>query len=256
MDIYRDYTTLDVMYDLPCNIQNCGLIYPIKIRDYIKFLKGYNLYFTYTPKYLKALVPDEIKQGGLSKTILLMYGQKSQPDEFSKSKSENEILLEIVNELEEVFSIITKQNITYNNGSFTGKDVIINDKNFDFVKKVVALSNVIYQPNYYEDKEFAKVMEKARKAHNKGGISFDEMIAYVKNNGKLTYEEVMNQNVLQFYADYNCQANNENYRTMMTFGCVSDDKSIKKTKLTPAFMNKLFENSDSSLLITLGDLGF
>ena len=44
MIIYRNYTTTDVMYDLPCNINNCGKIYPIKVKDYIKIIGSANRY--------------------------------------------------------------------------------------------------------------------------------------------------------------------------------------------------------------------
>lgn len=258
MDIYRDYTTTDVMYDLPCEVNNCGKIYPIKVKDYIKFLKGYGLYFMYTPKYLKALVPDEITKSPLQKTIVLVCQIKSNSNEsFGKKKSQEDIVLEILNELTEAFSIVARTKITYDgdNGDFKGKDIVINGKNFDFVKKVVALSNLIYQPNYYEDNEFAQVMEKARQAHNKDSINFEEMIAYVKNATKTTYEEIMNENVFQLNCDYRCFITSEDYRTAMNFRCVSDEKALKKVKLSPSFVDSFYVDGDKRFLTSLESLG-
>lgn len=259
MDIYRNYSTTDVMYDLPCEINKCGKIYPIKVRDYIKFLKGYGVYFTYNPKYLKAIVPDEIAKGSLQKTIVLGYTIKTNSkSHFEKQKDNEEICNEIVNELTEAFEIITRTKITLDQhtGEFKGKNVVINDKNFDFVKKVVAMSNLIYQPNYYEDLEFAEIMNRAREAHNRGSISFEEMIAYVKNASKLTYEEIMNENVFQMNCDYRCNVAFEDYRTAMNFRCVNDEKSLRKIKLSPAFINSLYADSDKNLLTSLETLGF
>ena len=260
MIIYRNYTTTDVMYDLPCDINNCGKIYPIKVKDYIKFLKGYNLYFTYTPKYLKAIIPDEITKGSLQKTIILGYTIKSKTNNEFEKKNNNkeEICAEIINELTEIFEIITRTKITLdsNTGEFKGKDVVINDKNFDYVKKVVALSNLIYQPNYYDDAEFAEVMNRAREAHNKDSLSFEEIIAYVKNASKLTYEDIMNENVFQLNCDYRCNSAFEDYRTAMNFRCVSDEKSLRKVKLSPSFINSFYADSDKNLLTSLETLGF
>ena len=258
MDIYRDYTTTDVMYDLPCEINNCGKIYPIKVKDFIKFLKGYGIYFTYTPKYLKALVSDEITKSSLQKTIVLSYLSKvNSNDKFKKEDNQEKVLLEVIEELKEVFSIVARTEITYNdNGEFRGKDIVINDKNFDFVKKVVALSNLIYQPVYYEDEEFAMIMNKARQAHSKDNISFEEMIAYVKNGCKISYDEVMNENVFQLNCDYKCFVACEEYRTAMNFRCVSDEKSLRKITLSPSFINSLYANGDKRLLTSLENLGF
>lgn len=259
MDIYRDYTTLDVIANKPCYIEKCGYIYPIKVKDYVIFQKKHNLFFTYTPTYLKALVPDEITKSSLQKTIILSSRVKQQEYfEFGKSKSNEEILLEILNDLCNAFSIVTQKEIKYLNGEFTdiSREVTINDKNFNFVKKVVALSNMIYQPTYYKNEEYARIMEKAKKAHSKGGIGLDEMIAYVKNNGNLTYDEILNQNVFQLNCDYYCQSTKEWYRTAMNFRCVSTDKSLSNVKLTPSFINKMFDTSDNHLFKTIEELGF
>ena len=85
------------------------------------------------------------------------------------------------------------------------------------------------------------------------------MVAYVKNLGKITYQEVMEENVLQLHCDYSCLQKEEDYRTAMNFRLVADKKTsqqLAKEKLTSKFIDSLYDNSDSYLLTDLGKLGF
>ena len=59
-------------------------------------------------------------------------------------------------------------------------------------------------------------------------ISFEEMVAYVKNLGKITYQEVMEENVLQLHCDYSCLQKEEDYRTAMNFRLVADKKTSQQ----------------------------
>ena len=263
MDIYRSYSTLDVLYDRPCYIQNCGNIYPIKVKDFIDFQKRYNSYFVYTKEHLDSLIPDEERRGSLSKTMAINMAIKIQPDTFGRVLSQEDSIMECIRELESAFSIVTRKEIKYNNGIFsnTHKEinsdeiVVIDDSNFDYVSKVIVQSNLIYQIKYYTDPAYAMVMEKARKAHNKNPISFEEMICYIKTLNKISYEEIMNENVLQLNCDFQALAQLENYRTMMNFRLVSSDKSLSNVKLASPFVDKLYDNSDNHLITSLGDLG-
>ena len=263
MDIYRSYNTLDVIYDRPCNIEGCGKIYPIKVKDFIDFQKTYNLYFVYTKEHLDSFISDETRKGSLSKTMAINMASKLQPDIFGKALSEQDAIMECIKELEEAFSIVARKEIKYNNGVFSNKNKEINsdeiikidDSNFDYVSKVIVQSNLIYQIKYYKDAEYSRIMEKARKAHNKNPISFEEMIAYVKTMNKLSYEDIMNENVLQLNCDFQALAQEENYRTMMNFRLVSSDKSLADVKLACQFVDRLYDNSDNHLITSLGDLG-
>ena len=257
MDIYRDYTTLDVLYDRPCHIQGCGEIYPIKVKDFIDFQKKYNSYFVYTKQHLDSFIPDDMCKGSLKKTITINMARKCQPNEFGRVLSEQDAIMECVMELEEAFSIVARKEIKYNNGTFSDKDmsVKIDDSNFDYVSKVIVQSNLIYQLKYYKDPEYARIMEKARKAHNKNPISFEEMICYIKTLNKISYEEIMNENVLQLNCDFQALAQAENYRTMMNLKLVSSDKPLNNARLTCPFVDKLYDNSDNHLITSLGDLG-
>lgn len=264
MVIYRDYTTFDVMLGQPCIIDNCGAFYPIKVKDYYMFYKRYNRYFTYTKKHLDRALPniEGVPLSTLQKTMIFNSRILQTPDDFGNALEPQEALLEVIKDLEKAFSIVTKEEITLDKtGAFINESgtVNINDKNFDFVLKVVALQNLIYQPNYYEDPEYERVIEKARIAHNPNPISFEEMVAYVKNLGKITYQEVMEENVLQLHCDYSCLQKEEDYRTAMNFRLVADKKTsqqLAKEKLTSKFIDSLYDNSDSYLLTDLGKLGF
>lgn len=260
MDIYRDYTTFDVMYKQGCTIKNCGTFYPLTVRDYYKFAKRYNMYFTYDTRHLNRMYPD-MKGKPLLQTLLLNVVQKCQPDDFGNQKDIEEAQEEVIKELCDALSILTKTKIEYiedgvfsNRGMSLDNPVIVTDDNYAFVMKVVALSNLIYQPNYYEDPEYERIMNKARIAHNKNPIDFEEMVAYVKNLGKLSYEQIMDETVFQIKCDYYCLHQEKEYETAMLFKTVSDDKSLN-VKLETPFIEQLYDKSDSNLLTTLGALG-
>ena len=164
----------------------------------------------------------------------------------------------VINDLATAFSIVTKKQIKYNknNNTFSdeneegNKTVLINQSNFSDVRKVIAMQNLIKEPLIYEDQEYAELMAEARRQKNKkngGSINLSEIIAYVKNYGKLRYEEVYNQNVLQLYSDYRAMLQMENYRTTMAFNCVSTE--FTNIGLAEQFIDELFKpNDDSDLL--------
>lgn len=263
MDIYRDYTTLDVLYKRGCEIADCGTFYPLTVRDYYRFQKRLNMYFTYSIQHLDSVFPD-FKGKPLLQTLKLNTQMKAQPDNFGRVKDINQIVNEVMSEMCEALSLLTKTEVFYKEEKFLGfikegneviKKLEVNEDNFPFVMKVVALSNMIYQPNYYDDPEYARVIEKARKAHNKNPIDFEEMVMYVKNLGKLTYEEVMEETIFQLKCDFSCLRQEHEYRTAQTFRVVCDDKSLDIPLEKGGFIEKLFDRSDSYLFTTLGAVG-
>lgn len=39
MKIYKDYTTLNLLFNEPCNIDDKCTIYPISVKDYERFMR-------------------------------------------------------------------------------------------------------------------------------------------------------------------------------------------------------------------------
>ena len=262
MNIYMDYTSDDVLENLPCFVFGCGLIYPVLIKDYSKFLSKYGTYFMFSEEGLKSQLVNiecDKKQSYLDKVVLFNALIKCQPDVFGQVKIDSEKAInEVTNDLSSALSIVTKKQIKYNkiNNTFSdeneegNKTVLINENNFSDVRKVIAMQNLIKEPLIYEDQEYAELMAEARRQKNKkngGSINLSEIIAYVKNYGKLRYEEVYNQNALQLYSDNRTMLQMENYRTTMAFNCVSTE--FTNISLTERFIDELFKpNDDSDLL--------
>lgn len=262
MNIYMDYTSDDVLENSPCFVLGCGLIYPLLIKDYSKFLSKYGTYFMFGEEGIESQlinIESDSKQSYLDKVVFFNALIKCQPDVFGQVKMDSEKAInEVVNDLSSAFSIVTKKQIKYNkiNNTFSdeneegNKTVLINENNFSDVRKVIAMQNLIKEPLIYEDQEYAELMAEARRQRNKkngGSINLSEIIAYVKNYGKLRYEEVYNQNALQLYSDYRVMSQMENYRTTMAFNCVSTE--FTNIGLTEQFIDELFKpNDDSDLL--------
>lgn len=128
--------------------------------------------------------------------------------------------------------------------------VSINERNFTDVRNVIAMQNLIKEPIFYEDQEYAELMTEARRQKDKrngGSINLSEMIAYAKVYNKLKYEDIYEQNILQLYADNFCMGQFESYNTAMRFKTVSND--VPDIHLVQAFIDDLYKpNDDSDLL--------
>ena len=258
MNIYRDYTSDDVLEDSPCFILGCGLAYPLRVKGYIKFITKYGMYFMFSNEGLDlqlAQIKDSQERSLLSKTIFFNVVLKSQKDVFGQSNMDSETAIkESFKDLENALSIVFKKQIKYNeiDNSFYDKDksVVVNENNFADVRKVIAMQNLIKEPQIYEDPEYAELMYEARRQKNKkngGNVNISEMIAYVKNYGKLKYEDIYSQNILQLYSDYRTMTQMEYHRTIMNFKLVSSE--VGNTSLAEGFMDDLFKAQDDSDLL-------
>lgn len=271
MDIYTyetnnkvvKYTSDDLLQGEPCYILGCGLIYPLKIKGYLKFLTDYGTYFMLSEEALNKQLPNlEGNRTVLDKIMIYNGLIKSQVDVFGKPKMDLEMAMkEILTELENAFSIVSRKQIKYNEteNSFSDdkRSIVINHSNLNDVRKVIAMQNLIKEPIIYEDAEYAELMAEARRQKSKrsgGGIGVSEIIAYVKNYGKLKYEDVYDQNVLQLYSDYHTMSQMESYRTVMNFKLVTSE--APDVSLAEQFIESLFRPEDDSDLLIEQDSVF
>ena len=73
MVIYKDYTTDELLQDLPCFILGCGMIYPLKVKEYQSFLSKYGSLFMFDEESLNMILPKEMNKENMtymSKVIL------------------------------------------------------------------------------------------------------------------------------------------------------------------------------------------
>lgn len=264
MVIYKDYTTDELLQDLPCFILGCGMIYPLKVKEYQSFLSKYGSLFMFDEESLNMILPKEMNKENMtymSKVILYnSLSLQTQSLEYGVEMGGEAFIKNCLNDLEKAFSIVTKKQIKYNNenNSFTddSNSININVDNFSDVRKVIAMQNLIKEPTMYEDAEYTQLIMEARRRKNKqngGNINISEMVTYVKNYGKVTYEEIFNENVLQLFADYRSMIQMEYYRTIMNFKLVSSE--VGNTNLAEGFIDDLYKkDTDEDLLTTTSEI--
>ena len=88
-----DYTSDDVLENSPCYVLGCGLIYPLLIKDYSKFLCKYGTYFMFSEEGLDVQLTYTEKQSKysyLDKVVLFNTLIKCQPDIFGQTKMDSD----------------------------------------------------------------------------------------------------------------------------------------------------------------------
>lgn len=228
IDIYKDYTTNNVLMNEPYKDDNL-ILYPIKVKDYNKFLR-YSNYLLYSKKHYgvkdRKIKLLDIVLGN----FIAIYMQQDNIEE-------NIALQKVVKELEELFTMVCMEKISLDMEN--GKDIVfinesktiyITPKNFDKLRIIVLKQNLLQEPKLFEDEMEKKLAEKwlkAKQSKNKNKINgIGEMANLVSCATGKSYNELYNQNILQFYVDYDRCVNNENYKVTSMFRTVSDKIDI------------------------------
>lgn len=202
-NIYKNYGYEDILLDTPCDCDGVN-IYPIKIKDWNKF-SNYAYYFMLSKKHYNIGENDSLLEAVFINSVLQRNSGK--PPE---TKEIDEILSNVViSEMCNAFSMITRIDdisFIYNNGyTFVSNGrIIINENNFDIIRKIVLSQNILFEPIIYESKfkqKWAEKVKKGRQKQNKG-IGFEEMINMVRCELRISYNEIANMNIFQLYSDF------------------------------------------------------
>lgn len=247
MIIYKDYDTTDLLFNEPCEVEGLGKIYPISVKDYKKF-KRLSFYLTLSREYL-----------GISNDIGLLYAiiigiAKSKCKDTKGFKDLEKAVMQTLNEVAELFSVITKKEITFNMTQddfvFNSADntVIINSKNFEILRKIVLRMCLLNEPKVFKNKEVEKWYYKGLKAAQRGKkeIDIDDIASIVIQDMKYTFEYVYNLNIFQLYVLYARINNSVGYETISKFRCVGEVKS--KLEYNDGVISGLYKETE------LGDL--
>lgn len=248
MQIYKEYDVGDVLFDLPYEEEGKLRIYPIKVKDYKKF-KQYLHYFLGSKKHYQL-----DKKTNLLDYLIAVNVAKKKEDVKGNEVDINELIVSVIHELEQAFSLICREeiycnwdslkedNITFTNG--TG-DIQITKKNFDKIRRIILKQNVLIEPKIFEDEIEAKLAEKYMKAKRKkseGKVleTLGEMANVISCYCGKSYEELYNQNLMQFHADYNRCLTNEEARNSAIFRTVSD--KVKVVTYSQPIIKDLFKD--------------
>lgn len=248
MEIFRGYTSSDVLFDEPFTTKTLKL-YPIKVNQYKEFTQYIN-YFLFSKKHYGI----ENKVNLFEYTIAINISRiKNNYSTQNKEVSNTDCIIAVTEELGRAFSIICREEIYVDNYALqeTGeivfinknKTICINKGNYEIVRQVVLKQNVIVEPKIFEDEIERKLAEKYLKAqskNNKGVSGLGEMANVVSCATGKTYEQLYEQNVMQLYVDYYRCINTENYRTTALFRTV--DSKVKVTNYSQEVISQLFKD--------------
>lgn len=248
MKIYNEYTTDDVICDRPLFINEIGNLFPIKMKYYKEFL-DYIKYVTYTKAQLK--LPSDITL--MEYLFLIISNSFIEKDRMPEIKAREKC----VAEFENMFSLVTKNNVVFkgtDNFVFASEnnENVITKNNYELFSYVVAKQNVIKEPKIYEDELTAKWMEKARKAKEKNSpdIGMGDIVVNISCATGKSYEDILNQNILQTYADYYMIQHIENHRTLMLFKTV--DNKVPNSSFMDEIIKSIYQTNDEDLRVSNG----
>jgi hypothetical protein len=217
MSIFQDYDVEDILLDNPCRIDNVD-IYPIKVAKWKKFQK-YISYLIMSREHYK-ITEDQPFLQCIIVNMMQVYNNKEYPQD-------DNLKLQLINyifkQLCDMFSIVTRTTITYENNSELGdcfvnhdKKILIHEKNFDTIRQVILKQNILFEPIIYKSKlkeKWAQSVARGRAKKNKG-LSLAEMISIVREGLKISYEEINELNIFQLYVDFYRHDNTKIYETI------------------------------------------
>lgn len=248
MVIHNDYTTNELLANEPCVIDDKCIIYPLTIKEYSKLIK-YSIYIQFSRERLKLNKDMNL----LSTTILLLIQAMSESGEGDIIKN----IDKVVNDFEKLFLLVTKKEVKcVRVGSmfkFQGDGVVIDDSNYEDVRKVIMTMNLIKEPKVFDDPLYEKMYYKSMKANRKEGASLEDVILTVLQDMKYTFEYIYQLNIMQLYGLYSRCVHVKNSDAITIYRTCSD--KLPKIDYTDGVIDNLFkERDDSDLFADLDGL--
>lgn len=251
MIIHKDYTTLNLLFNEPCDIDDKCYIYPISLKDYSKFSR-YIKYIAVSKKQLKIKETDDFLQSLLIAFMIEKAGSTNLLDE-----NVSIALKEVITDFEYVFSTLTKKKIkaeTYDKGFiFKGEGICIDDSNFETIRDVVAKMCLIKEPKVFDDPLMQKWYQKAliAKQSNTPKIDFEDIVVIVSQDMKMSISEILEMNIFQLNCYYQRILQRDNYDKCMNFKLVSD--KVPNANFSDKIIEKLYVDDDSDLFAGSAD---
>lgn len=261
MEIFKDYTTSDVLFDIPY-VDRELILYPVKVKDYKEFDK-YLKFFLFSRKHYK-LEND----ANLFEFIIAISLARLKEDTKDKEITNDELLMIILGEMGTAFSIICRENISYNKEdliqgvvSFTNAqgNLKITRNNFEKLRQIILKQNVLKEPKIFANITEQRLGEKYMKALQKKGkgkniSDLGEMANLISCSTGKSYEQLYEQNVLQLYADFYRCASIESYKASIIFRSVSD--TVKVTEYTEEVISGLYADPYANMWKDTASFGF
>ena len=249
MSIYKDYDIEDILLNLPCEIDNIN-IYPVKVVEWKKFQK-YTPYLVMSREHYKLTDEQPFIKSIVSNMVHAYNDNKYPQDETLRIQLINQVLFNFC----EVLSIITRKEIKYEESiefgcCFVNHDekIIIHEGNFDTIRKVCLVQNILFEPVIYKSKlkeKWAQSVARGRAKNNKS-LSLAEIISMVREGLKISYEEIAKLSMFQLYVDYYRLDNTKTFDTITllktTYGM--DWEQLPNINYTDPIIDKLLRNPE------------
>ena len=250
MKLYKDYTTLEIILNKPCVIDDYCVIHPISMRDYNEFQK-YIKYIMLSKKQLGLNSKDPLLQSVIMASV---YFSIERP--FDASDGECLRVLDLVlRDICNMFQILTKKEINYNicvDGSFefVGEGILIDNDNYEIVRDLTMKFALLKEPRVFEDKLYEKMYYRSLKANRKEGASLEDIILTVVQDMKYTFDYIYELNVVQLYSLYSRIVHVKNSDAITIFRTCSSQ--LPNVNFTDEIVDKLYtEESDDDLFVSL-----
>lgn len=271
MNIYKDYTTDEVVLNKPCIVdeKSCYLyaaIYPVMLKD-LKKLDKYNYLLVFPRDFLenellkinKEMKEDIFKINFETSYFELVVNYFTLPYKDEKGKIVQRTVEDIIKDYEELFKLVTKSDDVEFNPimqTFYSKSprVDIPFNRVNVIREIILMQNVKKELNMKGDPEVRQRINKARQSKYGKSLELGEMIAYVSNYKGENYEYIENnKNIFQFYSDFHCQKQIEDYRSTMNFKMI--DSKVPDLRLYDNFIADFYRDDTEDYLITLDQFG-
>ncbi len=213
-------------------IDDVGYIYPVKVKDYDKFMSCVNALLISKDNFI---IEDKNKYLLLDLIIFSL-------------RDEN-----IIKNMEKLFSLVLQKEVSFifmenKYGFVIEENKIIDRNNYEQVKKIIMKQNLLFEPKIFKDKLVQQWAEKVLEARRRNSIKCDieDMISTVSVVTGKSYEQIAEQTLYQLYADFKRIMKLKDYDTSISFKCAGAEKvSINHFAETI----NMFENPYDSLFV-------
>jgi hypothetical protein len=204
-------------------IDGIGDIYPIKMKDYDKFITPSTL-LSYSPDFFNTNNPQLLKTNSLFECIFMAFGRIENgvpyidPLFFTLFQS----LIKLATHKE---SIYVDENLSFNLIDNDQYGLSINKDNYDIFRETIMKQNALISPKIYKSKFAQKIAEKVIKAHTKNApvITMEDKISTVVAMIGISFNEIKEWTIYEVENQFRRITKKTNYDTAMMFKCVSSE---------------------------------
>lgn len=250
INIYREYSTDELILGFPCKVMNVGNLYPIKVKDWLEFLK-YGSYLRLSYKHLKLKKKED---------LLLFIFQMLIADKCKDCKTQEEQLNKIdecIKEFERMFSLIFRMDmkfigddindIKFQGYSDNGKVVAeVNKKTYEMFRIVVMKLNCMQEELLVEDDiilEHIRMQEASDRKRN--NITLGDIILKVSCYMNVSIEAIKEWPIFLLYGYFQEMIHFETCKTLDMYRCAGakvDNISITDTVIPNLYKRKTLQD--------------